>query len=45
MPDTPEECFDINQCDYATQFVCMNDYQYRECLYGDGGCLYWDCGT
>lgn len=44
-PDTPPECYEINECDYEGEKICMTDVKYRECQYGYDGCLIWDCGT
>jgi hypothetical protein len=45
VPTTPPTCDQTNECDYVGQKTCMNDTKYRECHYGDTGCLVWDCGT
>ncbi len=42
---TPPECDHVNECDYEGQRTCQAIDKYRECHYGAGGCLVWDCGT
>ena len=45
LPDTPESCYESNECDYVGQKLCMNDTKYRQCKLGYDGCLVWDCST
>jgi len=42
---SPPECENVNECDYEGQETCQAIDKYRECHYGDDGCLVWDCGT
>jgi len=41
MPDTPPECFDLNECLFLGQKFCTSASQFRTCEVGDDGCLYW----
>ena len=46
MPHTSAACYDTNECLYYGQKICQPDaVSYRQCSYGDDGCLQWDCST
>ncbi|MCD6497023.1 MAG: hypothetical protein J7M25_01810 [Deltaproteobacteria bacterium] len=46
MPHTSDACYDVNECLYYGQKICQPDgVSYRQCSYGDDGCLHWDCST
>jgi hypothetical protein len=48
MPDTPEACFAINECQFDGQITCYgpaDPVKYRECSVNPDGCLAWDCTT
>jgi hypothetical protein len=42
---TPVDCSVTNECAYAGEILCMSEESYRQCKYGDDGCLKWDCST
>jgi hypothetical protein len=44
-PDTPPECYPINECQYVGQKLCTGANRYRACKKTYSGCLAWDCST
>lgn len=45
MPDTPPECYEINECQYEGQKKCTGPDSFRSCTYETMGCLVWDGST
>ncbi len=43
MPHTDTRCYGVNECLYYGQKKCMDENYYGNCVYGDDGCLHWDC--
>jgi len=46
-PDTPPECYDVNECQFEGQQLCVAEVptKYRTCIYRYDGCLSWDCAS
>ncbi len=45
--DTPPECYELNDCDYEGQMLCVDEIHYRVCIRTSRTrCLMWDgCPT
>lgn len=45
MPNTPEYCFNVNECRYFGEKLCEDSTHYRTCeVNSNDGCLYWSPG-